>query len=71
MASTLLDCRPEVDLSRRTYGILAGMIGSAVGAWWWSRQYAASAATQPNAERGTVIFHNTPTPTPLSTEGVI
>jgi hypothetical protein len=47
------------------------MIGSAVGAWWWSRQYAASAGTESNAERGTVIFHNTPTPTPLSAEGVI
>jgi hypothetical protein len=57
-------------LSKRTYGILA-VIGSAVGAWWWSRQYSASAPTESNVERGTVIFHNTPTPTPLSEEGVI
>jgi hypothetical protein len=58
-------------LSKRTYGILAGVIGSAVGAWWWSRQYAALARNASDAERGTVIFHNTPTPTPLSEEGTI
>jgi Na+/glutamate symporter len=62
---------PEVALSKRTYGILAGVIGSAVGAWWWSRQYAMSMQAESNNDRGTVIFHNTPTPTPLSEEGVI
>ena len=25
-------------MRRRTYGILAGMIGSALGAWWYSRR---------------------------------
>jgi hypothetical protein len=55
-------------VTRRTYGILAGVIG--LGAWWWNRQrMAASAAASP--ERGTVIFRNTPAPTPLSGEGVI
>lgn len=57
-------------MTRRTYGILAGMIGTAVGAWWWTRQRARVEA-HPVHERGTTIFHNTPTPTPLSDEGVI
>ena len=56
-------------MSRRTYGILAGVIGSALGAWWYSRRRPTVAG--PNAERGTVIFDNTPTATPLSTEGIV
>ena len=55
-------------MSRRTYGILAGVIGSALGAWWYSRRRPAGA---PASDRGTVIFDNTPTATPLSTEGII
>jgi len=64
-------CRVEEDtLSKRAYGVIAGVIGSAIGAWWYARQRAASmSAAEP--DRGTVIFHNTPTPTPLSSEGVI
>jgi hypothetical protein len=55
----------RVIVTRRAYGILAGVIG--MGAWWWSRQRGASARAAA-AERGTVIFHNTPTPPP---DGVI
>jgi hypothetical protein len=36
------------------------MIGSALGAWWYSR-YRSRAAMMPARERGTVIFDNTPT----------
>ena len=47
-------------------GILAGVFGSAVGAWLWSRQRAANprprATATPHRDHGTVIFHNTPTP---------
>jgi hypothetical protein len=51
-----------------TYGVLAAVIG--FGAWWWSRQRAAS--TNPSSpQRAEVIFHNTPEPTPLSGEGII
>ena len=50
-------------LNKRTFGILAGMVGSAVASWWWVRQqtleYHARQHTQ--RERGTVIFSNTPT----------
>lgn len=57
-------------MSTRTYGILAGVIGSALGAWWYSRRRTHVYST-PARERGTVIFDNTPTATPLSTEGVV
>jgi hypothetical protein len=56
-------------MTTRTYGILAGIIGSAVGAWWYSR-YRQGSVDRVVRERGTVIFDNTPTATPLSSEGV-
>jgi hypothetical protein len=56
-------------MNNRTYGILAGLIGSAVGAWWYARHRRAALAAV-GQDRGTVIFDNTPTPTPLSSEGV-
>lgn len=56
-------------MSNRTYGILAGLIGSAVGAWWYSR-YRQSSIGEQARERGTVIFDNTPTPSSLSSEGI-
>ncbi len=56
----------EVNLTRRTYGILAGLIG--VGAWWWARQ---RTSNEGSVQRGRVIYHNTPEPTALSGEGVI
>lgn len=56
-------------MTSRTYGILAGVLGSALGAWWYSRRRAAPGRQK--ADRGTVIFDNTPTATPLSSEGVI
>jgi hypothetical protein len=66
MASTLLlSLAGGNALRRQTYGILAGVIGSAVGAWFWSRQRTRS-ATAAVDHRGTVIYHNTPTPTALS-----
>jgi hypothetical protein len=55
-------------VTRRTYGILAGVIG--FGAWWWTRQRNAVNRAAA-ADRGTVIFRNTPAPTPLSTEDLI
>ncbi len=41
------------------YAFLAGMIGSAVAAWWWSRNRM-TLATTPARPRGTVIYDNTP-----------
>jgi hypothetical protein len=54
-------------LTKRTYGILAGVIGSALGAWWYARTRRASAI---DASRGTVIYDNTPRATDLS-EGLV
>jgi len=54
-------------MNNRTYGILAGLIGSAMGAWWYSR-YRRTSIDRVVRERGTVIFDNTPSATPLSTE---
>lgn len=44
-------------MTTRTYGILAGVIGSALGAWWFRRNRTRSAAA---VDRGTVIYDNTP-----------
>jgi len=53
---------------KRTYGILAGVIG--FSAWWWNRQRTA-ARMAGSSDRGTVIFRNMPGPTPFSDEGDI
>ena len=55
-------------MNKRTYGILAGVIG--FGAWWLARRRNGPGSAR-SLERGTVIFSNTPEPTPLSTEGII
>ena len=52
-------------MNNRTFGILAGVIGSALGAWWYSRRL--STPTQsltPPRQRGEVIFDNTPAVAP-------
>jgi hypothetical protein len=52
-------------VSKRTFGILASVVGSAVGAWLWNRQRMSMRNDQhllPAREHGTVIFHNTPRP---------
>ena len=52
-------------MSKRTFGILAGVVGSAVGAWFWNRQRLAQRNVQeltPARDHGTVIFQNTPRP---------
>ncbi len=60
MASRLLCGGAEVIVNRRTLGILAGVVGSAIGAWWWTSQRASRTpvARVPARERGTVIFDN-------------
>jgi uncharacterized membrane protein len=58
--------RVEGFVNKRTFGLLAGVIGSAVGAWWWAKHRAALANRHltPARERGTVILDNTPTASP-------
>jgi hypothetical protein len=54
-------------MTTRTYGLLA-VLGSALGAWWYSRHRTPQA---PRADRGVTIYQNTPTATPFSAEGII
>jgi len=50
-------------VNTRTLGILATVVGSALGAWWFaSQRRSRQGQTLPPArEHGTVIFDNTPT----------
>jgi hypothetical protein len=55
----------EERVTKRTFGILAGVVSSAVGAWWLNRHRFVSQKVQrmaPKRDHGTVIFQNTPTP---------
>lgn len=67
----LLRLSPEALVSTRTLGILATVVGSALGAWWWTTQQRSRATRQllPARDHGTVIFDNTPTAS--DGEGVI
>lgn len=56
-------------MTTRTYGLLA-VLGSALGAWWYSRHRGATSA-QSRSDRGVTIYQNTPTATPISAEGII
>ncbi|MCA1563353.1 MAG: hypothetical protein LC804_24900 [Acidobacteria bacterium] len=58
-------------MTRRVYGMLAGLAGSAIGAWWWRHRGSRLNSfrdAQDARDRGTVIFDNTPT---ASEEGVL
>jgi len=50
-------------VSIRTLGLVATIVGSALGAWWWTSQRARSTRLRslPRRDRGSVIFDNTPT----------
>lgn len=56
-------------MTTRTYGLLA-VLGSALGAWWYSRHRTAAMASS-RAERGVTIYHNTPTASATSVEGIV
>jgi len=65
MALRLRFAWQEERVTKRTFGILAGVVGSAVGAWLLNRQRVAMQDAQRLAakrDHGTVIFHNTPKP---------
>lgn len=51
-------------MTKRTLGIVAGVVGSALGAWWLTAQRRGRGRmSEPSRNRGTVIFDNTPVPT--------
>ena len=48
-------------MTRRTLGLLATVVGSAMGAWWLTAQRRSRPSSRmPARDRGTVIFDNTP-----------
>jgi hypothetical protein len=62
VASVLLRPSPEAIVSNRTLGILATILGSALGAWWVTTQRRSAAMSrQSSRDHGVVIFDNTPT----------
>jgi len=58
-------------VSTRTLGILATVVGSAIGAWWLTTQRRSRVARNllPARDSGTVIFDNTPVAS--DTEGIL
>ena len=48
-------------MSRRTYGMLAGIAGAAF-AWWMRNRHTMQAQQPMSEERGEVIFSNAPIP---------
>jgi hypothetical protein len=58
-------------MTTRTYGLLAGVLGSALGAWWYSRRRRLSNGSPSSNGRGTVIYDNTPTASPHTNAGII
>jgi hypothetical protein len=58
-------------MTKRTLGIIATVVGSAMGAWWLTaqRRSRSSRTLAAPRERGTVIFDNTPAAS--GAEGII
>jgi hypothetical protein len=54
-------------MTRSRYGMIAGIAGAALAAWWWNRNRGA-AARNTMGGRGEVIFHNHPV---ASSEGIL
>jgi len=51
-------------MTRKAIGLIA-VVGSALGAWWWTSQRRVrmpQVGTHEAHDKGTVIFDNTPTP---------
>ena len=54
-------------MTRNRYGLLAGIAGAALAAWYWRNRRGGQQA-QLSSEKGEVIFRNTPVP---SSEGIL
>jgi hypothetical protein len=52
-------------MTRRRYGLLAGIAGAALAAWYWRGRYRGE--DTPGHEKGETIFSNTPVPS----EGIL
>ena len=51
-------------MTRTRYGMLAGIAGAAIAAWWWSRRTDWMARGMSDADRGETIFSNSPIANP-------
>jgi hypothetical protein len=61
VAFKLLRNAVEAFVTKRTWGILAGIAGSAFGAWYFRSRLGRRSSISADRDRGTVIFDNTPT----------
>jgi hypothetical protein len=53
-------------MTRSRYGMIAGIAGAAIAAWWWRRR--GTHAGPVGRQKSEVIFRNTPIP---SSEGIL
>jgi hypothetical protein len=54
-------------MTRGRYGLIAGIAGAALAAWWWRSRQSRDFVT-PSELKGEVIFRNSPIP---SSEGIL
>ena len=54
-------------MTRGRYGLIAGIAGAALAAWWW-RSHRGTDFVTPSQLKGEVIFHNSPVAT---SEGIL
>ena len=56
-------------MTRSRYGLIAGIAGAALAAWWWRSRYShGDNALTPSQLKEEVIFRNTPL---TSSEGIL
>ncbi len=53
-------------MTRNRYGLIAGIAGAALAAWYWRGRYRSQEPV--GSDRGETIFSNTPVP---SSEGIL
>ena len=54
-------------MTRARYGLIAGVAGAALAAWWWRHRQGHDFVT-PSQLKGEMIYNNTPIP---SSEGIL
>lgn len=54
-------------MTRSGYGLIVGIAGAAVAAWWWRSRHGQSDFLTPSQLKGEVIFRNSP----VTSEGIL
>jgi hypothetical protein len=57
----------EAEMTRR-YGLIAGIAGAALAAWWWRSRHSGGDFVTPSQLKGEVVFRNSPI---ASSEGIL